>query len=93
MADIKLVRLFTGEDIITRVTSTPSSVTLSMPVLIIPTGDGKIQFAPYCHFTEEDIVVKQEHVVFVVEPQKQLVDSYREATTGIQVPQSSGIIT
>lgn len=92
MSNTKLVRLFSGEDILAKVISRSDSVTLQEPILILPAGEGRIGFSPYCPFTESDITIKNEHVVFVVEPTTALSDNYLQATTGITVPSNGGLI-
>ena len=92
MPNTKLVRLFSGEDILAKVISGSDSVTLQEPILILPAGEGRIGFSPYCPFTESDITVKNEHVVFIVEPTSALSDNYLQATTGITVPSNGGLI-
>jgi hypothetical protein len=93
MSTAKLVRIFSGEEILAKVTiNEAGDVTLDEPILIMPAGEGRIGFAPYCPFTEENITIRANHVVFVVEPTTALADNYRQATTGIHVPDNGGLI-
>jgi hypothetical protein len=93
MSSVKLVRIFSGEEILSKITvNEDNSVTLEEPILLMPAGEGRIGFAPYCPFTEENITIKSEHVVFIVEPTTALTDNYRQATTGIEVPSNGGLI-
>lgn len=92
MSKTKLVRLFSGEEILCKVKTNDNSITLQEPILIIPAGEGRIGFSPYCPFTESDITIKNEHIVFVVEPTASLSDNYLQATTGITVPSNGGLI-
>ena len=99
MSDVKILRLSTGEDVIAKVTHNLeiNTVTLKQPFVIIPhqQGPGKpVQlmmtlYSPYSK--NDDIEIKSQTVVSMVEPKDEILKSYQQNTSSIVT--SPGLIT
>jgi|TARA_B110000285_G_scaffold211236_1_gene253750 hypothetical protein len=92
---MKLVRLSSGEEIIGNVeVHRDNSVTITDGYSLIPAGEGKIGFMPFMAYTEaaKGITIAERFVLFVVEPNAQLVEQIQQMDSKIVVP-PQGIIT
>ena len=99
MSDVKILRLSTGEDVIAKVTnnSDAGTVTLKQPFVIIPhqQGPGKpVQlmmtlYSPYSK--SDDIEVKSQNVISMVDPKDEILKSYQQNTSSILT--TPGLIT
>ena len=96
MNEIRLVRLTTGEELLCEVhDNNEYRVTVKDPVLLIPNAD-KIGFMPYMPYTEIGIFgleIKQDHVMFNLQPTDEMIDSYNKMTNRIVTPQKPRIVT
>ena len=89
MADVKLFRLTTGEDVIGKVKEESDTVTLEKPYVIIPQQEapgkpvtlGFHQYIPYGKCDE--VTFKQDNIVTSVEPNDELRKTYQANTGGI----------
>lgn len=98
MAEVKILRLTTGEDLIAKIINSDTEKTkLSKPFVIIPhqQGPGKpVQlmmtlYSPYSK--SDDIEIKSQTIVSMVEPKDEILKSYQQNTSSIlTVP---GLIT
>ena len=94
---IQLLRLTSGEEIIADVDLNgidTDTIILKDAIVLIPAGEGKIGFMPFMPYTKakEGLEIDQKFVMFMVEPNKQLVEQHRQATSEIQIA-SPGIVT
>lgn len=91
---MKLIRLSTGEEVITRITQEDEcTVTIEDGIMLLPAGEGKIGFVPFMPYSNgEPIAISRSHIMFVTEPNEDLEAQVRQMTTGIEVP-SKTIIT
>jgi len=98
--NIKLVRLISGEEIIGKVNSNPQGVQIEKPAIVIiqpPQRQGErmgialVGWLPYTGAEKNGVAIKQEHVLFVVDPEPTLLKTYREkfSAAGLVVPQPS----
>lgn len=92
--NIRLVVLTTGEQLLTTVTEqTETTVTITKPTIIIPTGKGELGLMPWLPYTNVEtngVTLKSTHVVCVVEPRTELANHYSSMFgSGIVVPDSS----
>lgn len=93
MADYKITRLTTGEEIIANVVDNGSTVTLNKPLLLIPMQEGKLTFASWLPYNEDDFVeVDKSAVMFQINVMKQMADQYAEATGSVITPEKKIII-
>ena len=98
MSDVKIMRLSTGEDIIAKIIDKSVEITkLKQPFVIIPhqQGPGKpVQlmmtlYSPYSK--SDDVEIKSQTVVSMVEPKDEILKSYQQNTSSIVT--SPGLIT
>ena len=98
MSDVKILRLTTGEDVIAKVTDKDTEkVKLNKAFVIIPhqQGPGKpVQlmmtlYSPYSK--SDDIEIKSQNVVSMVDPKEEILKSYQLNTSSIVT--SPGLIT
>ena len=91
---MKLVRLSSGEEVIGKVVENEDSITITDGYSLIPAGEGKIGFMPFMPYTEakDGLEIDLKFIMFMVEPNKQLIEQHRAATSEIQIA-SPGIIT
>lgn len=98
MKNIQLVRLTSGEEIIANVDLNgidTDTIILKDSIVLIPAGEGKIGFMPFMPYTEakDGLEIDLKFVMFMVEPNKQLVEQHRAATSEIQIATpNAGII-
>lgn len=95
MNDIKLVRLSTGEELITKLKSeTDESYTLSKPAILIPAGKDQLAFGQWLPYAEieDGITISKEYVIFVVDPVDDLKNQYSTSFgSGLVVPSGAGL--
>ena len=91
MENIQLIRLQSGEQVISEVSD---SLELINPVALVPTQDGNINFVPWCPLAEKDtpVTVKEANVVYYATPNEELVKNYKEIFSPIITPQNAGKI-
>tara|TARA_B100000085_G_scaffold271832_1_gene285679 strand:+ start:28 stop:321 length:294 start_codon:yes stop_codon:yes gene_type:complete len=81
MIDIKLIRLITGEEVVAEVLEdTGTTVKVQNALVVIPQAQG-VGFAPWATVISKDnpeIVLKQEHIVYIVEVQEEVAGKYNE---------------
>jgi hypothetical protein len=100
MNKIKLIRLTSGEEILVSIVKKNKlKTTVKNPILLIPDpgAHGKIGFVPYLPYCEmEELVIKEEHIMFIAQPEAQLEDNYKNMVDGtikIQTPPQQEIFT
>ena len=92
MADVRLFRLTTGEDIIGNIKEgdeESNTITLEKPYVIIPQQEapgkpvtlGFHSYIPYCKCDE--VVFKNENIITSVQPNDDLKKTYQQNTGGI----------
>tara|TARA_Y100001973_G_C5186594_1_gene328237 strand:+ start:1104 stop:1424 length:321 start_codon:yes stop_codon:yes gene_type:complete len=106
MADIKLLRLTTGEDIVAEITNQEYSdnaktfTRIKKPFVLIPMSQNpsggsetKLYFSPFIPFAEKDeMTIKEENIITVNEPKTEIRDNYLQYT-GHVVPVEKKIIS
>jgi hypothetical protein len=91
MSEVKIVRLSTGEELLCKVEG--ESLTVSTPVLILPTADGKLSFMPYMPYADiEELTIKERNVMFMVDPTPELATQYKTMIGDVVVPPKPKII-
>lgn len=93
MANYKIVRLTTGEEVIADTVDNGSTVTLTKPLILIPMQEGKLTFASWLPYNEDEFVeIGKESIMFQLNPQSQMAEQYAAATGSVIVPEQK-IIT
>ena len=89
--NVKLIKMWTGEDVIADlVKETDDTIVITNPIMVVPTGDkGQIGLAPWSPILkgkDTELEVTRGYVVYINEPQEEIVSSYREMFSGITTP-------
>ena len=90
MSEVKIVRLTSGEELISKVTVNGDSYLLEDAGVIIPVGEGKIGIAPWLPYanTDEGVTISNRFIVFVVDADEAFKTQY---VTGF-IPSMSGLV-
>ena len=95
---IRLIRLTSGEEILVDIKDiNEKTTTVTNPVILIPDpGEhGRISFMPYLSYCEMDeLIIKEEHIMFICEPEENLQQKYRDMVEGkikLQTPSQQEI--
>jgi len=95
MSDIKIVRMYTGEDVLCKLKKTGEGfVQIDEAVVIVPTQQNSVQFIPWSPFSEEKetITVSEDKVVFISEPRSDFVNQHKQMFGGIVAPDQKIIV-
>jgi hypothetical protein len=90
----KIVRLNSGEEILCNLTTTDTHHTLKDALIIIPQPDGQIGFMSWMAYADikDGVVITNDFVAFVVEPDEQLKKEFKSHTSGIIVPDAGPVV-
>jgi len=92
MMAIRIVRMKSGEEIITDYTEKDNIAILKNPAILIPTGQGQIGFMPWMMYAELEnntVEFDTENVLFHVAPAKALMNEYNKTIgSGLIVPET-----
>ena len=93
MSEVKIVRMSTGEDVISTVDKdSVGNYTMKKPFVIVPTQSApgqpvKLMLTPYMPYAEDEkITISADKVVTSVKPKKDMLDSYNQNTSSILTP-------
>lgn len=82
MLNVKLVRLSTGEDVITNVVEdTDSFVKFKNPIVAFPSEAGRIGFAPWSPLINkenQEMEVSKKFVIYIADPDEAIIDQYNQ---------------
>ena len=87
--------MLSGEDVLCDLVAdnrtNGSGIEIKDALVVLPTQNQSVQFVPYSPFTikSDSIEVSPNHVVFIGNPDKSLVDQHKKIYGGIIVPESS----
>ena len=89
--NVKLIKMWTGEDVIADlVRETDDTIVITNPITLIPSGQqGQVGLAPWSPLLkgkDVELEVTKRYVVYINEPQDDIVSNYREMFTGIATP-------
>ncbi len=96
--NIKLVKLVTGEEILCELENKDNGIVMKNPIamMTVPGEDGQIGLglAPWLPASKtREMPIKNEHIICIVEPSKDLHDHYNTTFgSGIVVPPDKDII-
>jgi hypothetical protein len=99
--DIVTLKLTTGDELIARfINEVPNSITISRPLVlqlaVDEMGRPELHMVPSFLFTvaaDAHMTLDRQHVVVMVRSDDAAQKNYTTVTTGLAVPQNSGIIT
>lgn len=93
MANTKVVRLTTGEEVICNVSEVEGHLKLSDPLMLIPMQEGRLTFATWLPYNADDHVhVPLDKVVFAINPVEEMVSQYKDATGQVNIATPSSKI-
>ena len=76
---VKLVRMWSGEDVIADITEENSdSITITDPIVAVPSQQqGQIAFAPWSPLLQRDkLEVTKKYIVYIADPQDEIIEQY-----------------
>ena len=95
MSDVKIVRLQTGEDVISKVSKdTMGNYEFDKPFVIIPTQSApgqpvQLMMTPYSPYSKtEKVMIRDDKIVSMVDPKEEILASYQANTSRILTPKS-----
>jgi len=94
MSDVKIVRLTTGEELITKVVENEDTVTIKNPAILIPAGKEQLAFGQWLPYADISggITISKKYVIFIVEPQVELTNQYSTSFgSGLVVPEKGPV--
>ena len=98
MSDVKIIRLITGEDVISKTKEdSGEGIELHKPFVIIPTqqAPGKpvqLMMTPYSPYSKtEKVMIRDDKIVSMVDPKEEILKSYQQNTSSII--QAPGLMT
>ena len=96
MSEVKILRLITGEEVICKAEKSKHGWNVKKSALIIPTGNGGIGLMPWMPYTtafEKGFDIREQDVMFTLQPQSELNDEYNEVFgSGLVVPKKSDVV-
>ena len=93
--NVKLIRMWSGEDVIADLVEEDDSIVISNPIVAIPSGNGQLGFAPWSPLLkdkDEKVKVSKSYVVYIADTQEQIVDQYEQMFSVIQKPSKKLIV-
>ena len=93
--NVKLIRMWSGEDVIADLVEENDSIVISNPIVAIPSGNGQLGFAPWSPLLkdkDETIKVSKSYVVYIADTQEQIVEQYEKMFSVIQTPSKKLIV-
>ena len=94
--NVKLIRMWSGEDVIAdQVADLEDSVTITNPIVAIPTGNGQMGFAPWSPLLKDknvELEITKKYIVYISEAQEQIVEQYEEMFSVIKSPSKKLIV-
>ena len=92
---IKLIRMWSGEDVIANLVKEDSeSIIITDPIVAVPSQqEGQIGFAPWSPLHKKGkIKITEKYVVYIGEPQEEIVEEYKTMFGKISTPTKKLII-
>jgi len=96
-SNVKLIRMWSGEDVITDLISeTEDSILIKNPIVAIPAGQqGQIAFAPWspvlCDKIDQ-LEITRKYVVYISDPQEEIIEQYNKMYSPIETPSKKRLI-
>ena len=86
---VKLIRMWSGEDVIADIVNETADVlVVTDPIVAVPSNQqGQIAFAPWSPLHKKGkIKVSEKYVVYIGEPQEEIVEEYKTMFGKISTP-------
>ena len=94
--EILIVRMRSGEDVISQVITTDEGYLLKKPAMLVPAGKGNLGMLPwlmYGELPEDGLLVPKDATFFAFKPLKDLAEEYRAGFVSKLVTPSKKIAT
>ena len=96
MAEVKLIRMHSGEDVVAEVvTYGDTYTTFKNAIVAVPTGQGQLGFAPWTpilHKSKNEVDVKNEFIVFIADVDEDVANQHKQMYGGVITKTQSVII-
>ena len=90
--NVKLIRMSSGEDVLTEVIrEDDDSIVVMNPVIIVPAGQGQIGFAPWSPLLDkemDELAVSRRFIVWETVPSAKIIDEYKKMFSNLVLPDS-----
>ena len=98
--NVKLIRMWSGEDVIADLIDDKTDIgedviVIQNPIVGVPTGQGQIGFAPWSPLLKEkneELQVNKKYIVYIADTQEQIEEQYKEMFSLIKTPSSKLIV-
>ena len=94
--NVKLIRMNSGEDVIADlINETDDTLVIGNPIVLVPGQGGTLGFAPWSPVLSPDvkeIAIKSSYIVFMSEPNEDVVNNYNQIFSPIVTPSKSGLV-
>ena len=77
MANVSLIKLVSGEEVIADIKESQGGLELKSPAALMLTQEG-LAMIPFVPYAEGNITIKQESVMFVAKPINELLNTYNQ---------------
>ena len=94
MNEVQLIRLVSGEEVLSKIENLGEATAFDKPHIIIPTqakGIALMPWCPYSNIQEDGVVVPNDKIMFITTPHDDLVKEYTTMVTGIEMPTAGDI--
>ena len=96
MADVKLIRLSSGEDVVATILARENqTITIKDAIVAVATGQGQIGFAPWSPIIskeEPSITISENFVVYIAEADSSVLEQYNTMFGNVIAPKPQSII-
>ena len=94
--NVKLIRMWSGEEVVADlVKETEDSITITNPIVAVPSGQGQLGFAPWSPLLEGrnvELEVTKKYVIYINMPQEQIVEQYNDMFSPVATPPRKKLI-
>ena len=95
--NVKLIKMWTGEDVIADlVKETDDTIVITNPIVVVPSGQqGQIGLAPWSPILkgkDVELEVTRRYVVYINEPQEDIINQYQQMFGSISTTPSKKLI-
>jgi len=94
--NVKLIRMWSGEDVVADLVSeTNDSITITNPIVAVPTGNGQMGFAPWSPLLKgknEELEITRNYIVYIADTQTEIEEQYQSMFSVIQSPSKKLIV-
>ena len=88
--NVKLIRMWSGEDVIADlIDDKDDSIVITNPIVAVPAGNGQMGFAPWSPLLKGknvELEVTKKYIVYIAETQEQVLEQYEEMFSVIKAP-------